>query len=50
MGYIPGFVVYAKARKDQGEGLGRVDKVGIVVVTALGVLSLVLLGMGIISL
>lgn len=50
VGYIPGFVVYAKARKDQGEGLGRVDKVGIVVVTALGVLSLVLLGMGIISL
>ncbi len=49
VGYIPGFFVYAKARKDQGLKLSNPEKIGMGVVTGLGVLSLVLLGMGVIS-
>ncbi len=49
VGYIPGFLVYAKARKDQGKGLTRSERIGMIVIGALGVLSLVLLALGIIS-
>lgn len=49
VGYIPGFLVYAKARKDQGKGLARSERIGMIVIGALGVLSLVLLALGIIS-
>ena len=50
VGYIPGFVVYVQARRSEGLGLGSGDKVGIAAITALGVLALVLLAMGVISL
>lgn len=50
VGYIPGFVVYAQARRSEGLELGSGDKVGIAAITALGVLALVLLAMGVISL
>lgn len=49
VGYIPGFFVYAKARKDHGKGLTSPEKIGMGIVTALGVLSLVLLITGVIS-
>ena len=49
VGYIPGFFVYAKARKDRGHALTNGEKVGIGVVSALGVLALVLVGMGVIG-
>lgn len=49
VGYLPGFVVYFIARKEQGISLTTGEKVGIVVVAALAILGLVLLGMGIIS-
>lgn len=50
VGYIPGFVVYVQGRKSEGLSLGAVDKAGIAVITALGVLALVLLAMGVITL
>ena len=49
VGYVPGFLVYAKARKDQGRGLTNPEKIGMGTITALGVLSLVLLALGVIS-
>ncbi|WP_288737768.1 basic amino acid/polyamine antiporter [uncultured Enorma sp.] len=50
VGYIPGFVVYVQGRRSEGLALGGADKAGIVVITLLGVLALVLLAMGIITL
>lgn len=50
VGYIPGFVVYVQGRRSEGLSLGAVDKAGIAVITALGVLALVLLAMGVITL
>lgn len=50
VGYIPGFVVYVQGRRSEGLSLGAVDKAGIAVITALGVLALVLLSMGVITL
>ena len=49
VGYIPGFFVYAKARKDRGYALTKGEKVGMGVVSALGVAALVLVGMGVIG-
>lgn len=49
VGYIPGFLVYAKARKDQGKGLTRAERIGMIAIAALGVLSLILLAVGVIS-
>lgn len=47
--YIPGFFIYVKARKDYGNAITMGEKVCMGVVSALGVLSLVLLAMGVIS-
>ena len=49
VGYIPGFFVYAKARKDQGLILSLAEKVGMGVVSGLGALALALLFAGVIS-
>lgn len=49
VGYIPGFFIYVKARKDYGNAITMGEKVCMGVVSALGVLSLVLLAMGVIS-
>ena len=49
VGYIPGFFIYVKARKDYGNAIPMGEKVCMGVVSALGVLSLVLLAMGVIS-
>lgn len=49
VGYIPGFFIYVKARKDYGNTITMGEKVCMGVVSALGVLSLVLLAMGVIS-
>lgn len=49
VGYIPGFFIYVKARKDYGNAITMGEKVRMGVVSALGVLSLVLLAMGVIS-
>ena len=49
VGYIPGFFVYAKARKDRGYALTKGEKVGMGVVSALGIAALVLVGMGVIG-
>lgn len=49
VGYIPGFFVYAKARKNQGVGLKKAEKIGMGIISALGLLSLVLLFTGFIS-
>ena len=49
VGYIPGFVVYAMARKEHGQSITKAEKAVIGIVSALGVLALVLLGMGVIS-
>ena len=49
VGYIPGFFVFAAARKQQGVGLKKSEIVGMGVIAALGVASLVMVGMGIIS-
>ena len=49
VGYIPGFFIYVKARKDYGNAITMCEKVCMGVVSALGVLSLVLLAMGVIS-
>lgn len=48
-GYIPGFVVYALARREQGLSLSGGEKVAIGVISALGVLAIVLLAMGVIT-
>lgn len=49
VGYIPGFFVYAKARKNQGLSLKNTEKLGMGVISALGALSLVLLAVGFIA-
>ena len=49
VGYIPGFFIYVKARKDYGNAITMGEKVCMGVFSALGVLSLVLLAMGVIS-
>lgn len=49
VGYIPGFFIYVKARKDYGNATTTGEKVCMGVISALGVLSLVLLAMGVIS-
>ena len=49
VGYIPGFFIYAKARKDYGNSITTGEWVCMGVISALGVLSLVLLGMGVIG-
>lgn len=50
VGYIPGFFFYWRARKEAGaKALTVGEKAGIGIISALGVLSLVLLGMGVIS-
>lgn len=49
VGYIPGFFIYVKARKDYGNAITMGEKVCMGVASALGVLSLVLLAMGVIS-
>ncbi len=49
VGYIPGFFIYMKARKDYGHAVTTGEKVCMGVISALGVLSLVLLGMGVIG-
>ena len=49
VGYIPGFFVYAKARKDRGYALTKGEKVGMGAVSALGIAALVLVGMGVIG-
>ncbi len=49
VGYIPGFFIYVKARNDYGNAITMGEKVCMGVVSALGVLSLVLLAMGVIS-
>ena len=49
VGYIPGFFVYAKARKDQGKRLSKFEAIGMGAITGLGILSLVLLALGVIS-
>lgn len=50
VGYIPGFFIYAKARKDRGHTLTAGEKIGIGVVSALGIFALVLVGIGVITL
>ena len=49
VGYIPGFFIYVKARKDYGNAITIGEKACMGVISALGVLSLVLLAMGVIS-
>ncbi|MEF9841688.1 MAG: amino acid permease, partial [Raoultibacter sp.] len=49
VGYIPGFFVYAKARKEQGLSLTKSELVGIIAIGILGITSLVLLVCGVIS-
>lgn len=49
VGYIPGFFIYVKARKDYGNAITMGEKVCMGVISALGVLSLMLLAMGVIS-
>ena len=49
VGYIPGFFIYVKARKDYGNAITTGEKICMGVISALGVLSLVLLAMGVIS-
>lgn len=49
VGYIPGFFVYMAARRGQGMSITNGEKVGMGIISALGVLALVLVGMGIIT-
>lgn len=49
VGYIPGFVVYAMARKENGLALATGEKIAMGIISALGVAALVMLGMGIIT-
>lgn len=49
VGYIPGFVIYAMARKEQGVAITSGEKICMAVISALGVLALVLLVMGVIA-
>lgn len=49
VGYIPGFVIYAMARKEQGVAIASGEKICMAVISALGALALVLLVMGVIA-
>ena len=49
VGYIPGFFIYMKARKDYGSAITGGEKLCMGLISAAGVVSLVLLGMGVIS-
>ena len=49
VGYIPGFFVYMAARRGQGMSITNGEKIGMGIISALGVLALVLVGMGIIT-
>lgn len=49
VGYIPGFVVYAMARKEQGLSLTGGEKVCIAIVSALGVVAIGMLATGFIT-
>ncbi len=49
VGYVPGFFVYAKARKDEGKGLTKAEKIGMGAITIAAALSLIMLATGIIS-
>lgn len=49
VGYIPGFFIYMKARKDYGNTISAGEKVCMGIIGALGVVSLVLLRMGVIG-
>ena len=49
VGYIPGFFVYMAARRGEGLSITNGEKVGMGIISALGVLALVLVGMGIIT-
>lgn len=49
VGYIPGFVAFAKARRDDGQPITRAQKAGIGIISGLGVLAIVLVLLGIIT-
>lgn len=49
VGYIPGFIFFIKARTSQGHTITNGEKIGMCAIGALGVLGLVLLGVGVIS-
>ena len=49
VGYIPGFFMYFKARSESEQLVATSEKVGMAVITGLGVLALVLLALGVIS-
>lgn len=49
VGYVPGFFIYFKARKDQGEAIKTGEWIGMGAITALAILALVLLAVGVIS-
>lgn len=48
VGYIPGFFVYAQARKSRGLAITKPEMVGMGIISALGVASLVMVAVGII--
>lgn len=50
VGYIPGFVVYVKARKSYGHSITGGEKIGMGVISALGVAALALMAAGVITL
>lgn len=49
VGYIPGFVIYVQARRSYGHGITTGEKVGMGIISALGVVALVLVAMGVIG-
>jgi arginine:ornithine antiporter/lysine permease len=46
LAYIPGFFVYARARRDAGEEMSRAEKIGAAVIMLLGLLSIPLTAIG----
>ncbi len=46
LGYIPGFFFYAKARKEAGESLAQGEKIGAVIISIIGVISIPLTAIG----
>ena len=49
VGYIPGFILYAMARKKAGFTLSKSDIVTMTIISALGVLAIALLATGVIA-
>ena len=49
VGYIPGFFVYVKARKEQGLAIAKGEKIAMAVITILGVIALGMVATGMIS-